>query len=157
MYPSRDRFTLLVILILIALAALALHEFGQLQPLENLAFTFMEPFLAGTTDAQGTARGAFGSFADVNALRAQIADLQAQVDAGKLDHIRVQELELENSTLRQQLSYAQANPDFDLVGAILISWGRPFSDATPTSRALSGTTLPISSGPSSWTRGARKE
>ncbi|MCL4396296.1 MAG: rod shape-determining protein MreC [Chloroflexi bacterium] len=120
MYPSRDRFTLLVILILIALAALALHEFGQLQPLENLAFTFMEPFLVGTTDAQGTARGAFGSFADVNALRAQIADLQAQVDAGKLDHIRVQELELENSTLRQQLSYAQANPDFDLVGATVL-------------------------------------
>ncbi len=120
MYPTRDRFTLIVIFILLALAALALHQFGQLQPVEDIALSFLQPLMGDSTDARDTARVAFGSFADVNALRAQIADLQAQVDESKVDSIRVRELELENSTLRQQLAYVQANPDDSMVGAAVL-------------------------------------
>ncbi len=48
MYASnRNRSPLLVFLIVIAILALILHLAGQLQPLEDLAFGWLQPLLRG--------------------------------------------------------------------------------------------------------------
>ncbi len=114
---SRNRLTTLVLLIALSLAMLFFHQTGYLQPIEDLALGWLQPVLGGTFSAGKGAAAATGTFADVNALRVQIAQLQSQVDAMTLDSVRLRELESENKTLREQLAYQQAHADYDLAGA----------------------------------------
>lgn len=117
---SRNRYTLLIALILIALAALFLHQAGQLQPFEDLALGLLQPALGTAAAVQDGANAASGALADPRTLRERISELQSQVDAMALDNVRLKELETENATLRQQLAYKQANTDYDLVGATVL-------------------------------------
>ncbi|MDE3089732.1 MAG: rod shape-determining protein MreC, partial [Chloroflexota bacterium] len=118
--PNRNRATLLITLVVIAILALILHQLGQLQPLEDLAFGWMQPLLEGALGVGEGAGNVAGGFADVNALREQVKQLQDQVNGSSINQVRVRELESENAILRQQLGYKQSNPDFDLVGAAVL-------------------------------------
>lgn len=120
MYASRDRTPQIFVLLLFALAALILHQIGFLQPLEDLAFTLLQPLIGGAQTARTGAENFAGNLQDPNELRARVTDLQFQVDALKNQSVRLRELELENLQLRQQLSYKQANPDLDLTGAAIL-------------------------------------
>lgn len=121
MYASnRYRPTLLIILIALALLALILHQTGTLQPAEDLALGLFQPFLQAALGVRSGAENLAGGFVDVNTLRAQVVDLQNQVAALTVQTVRLRELENENTTLRQQLGYKQANPDFDLSGATVL-------------------------------------
>lgn len=117
---SRKRSTVLLLLIVLALVALILHQAGQLQSFEDLALAWLQPLLRGALGAREGAENLTGSFADVNALRAQIARLQNQVNEMTINTVRLRELENENATLRQQLGYKRSNPDFDLVGEAVL-------------------------------------
>jgi rod shape-determining protein MreC len=46
--------------------------------------------------------------------------LQNQVNQTANSNVRIVELESENTLLRKQLGYKQSNPDFDLVGAVVV-------------------------------------
>ena len=118
--PNRNRSTVLIVLIALAILALILHQLGQLQPLEDLALGVMQPLFRGALGAGQGAQDLTGGFADVNALRDQIKQLQDQVNELAINSVRVRELENENALLRQQLGYKQSNPDFDLVGAAVL-------------------------------------
>lgn len=120
MYPSRRQLTILGLFIVIALSALTLHQLGRLQPLEHLAFAILQPFFSDTVDVQQALGGALDSLDDINTLRAEVADLQSQVDDMKTDRLRLQELEIENATLRQQLGYKQSNTGVTLVGSTVL-------------------------------------
>jgi len=121
MYASpRNRNTILILLVVIAILALILHQTGQLQPLTDLAFGWMQPFLGGALRLGEGAQSVTGGFADVNALRERIEELQAQVNELSISRVRIRELENENTLLRQQLGYKQSNPDFDLAGAAVL-------------------------------------
>jgi rod shape-determining protein MreC len=117
---NRNRSTVVIALIVIALLALVLHQFGQLQPLENLALGLVQPLFSGALGVGQGAENLTGGFADVNAMRQQLKGLEDQVNELAIDRVRVTELENENATLRQQLGYKQANPDFDLMGATVL-------------------------------------
>lgn len=117
---SRNRFSVLIVLLLIALAALFLHQTGQLQPFEDLALGILQPVLGSAAAMQDSADAASGTLTDPRTLRSRIAELQSQVDAMTLDNVRLKELETENAILRQQLAYKQANTDYDLVGATVL-------------------------------------
>lgn len=117
---NRNRSTLVVALVVIALLALVLHQLGQLQPLENLALGLVQPLFSGAVGVGQGAQDLTGGFADVNAMRQQLKQLQDQVNELAIDRVRVTELGNENATLRQQLGYKQANPDFDLMGATVL-------------------------------------
>ncbi len=117
---SRSRYTLVIVLVLIALVALFLHQAGKLQPFEDLALSLLQPALGTAAAVQDSADTASGAFADPRTLRSRISELQSQVDAMTLDNVRLKELETENATLRQQLAYKQANTDYDLVGASVL-------------------------------------
>ncbi len=121
MYSSnRNRNTILVLLFVVALLLLGLHAAGQLQPLENFALGWMMPLLRGILGMGDAAEMATGSFADVNALREQLKQLQGEVNELTIMRVRIRELENENMLLRQQLAYKQSNPDFDLLGAAVL-------------------------------------
>jgi rod shape-determining protein MreC len=115
--PSRNRTPLIFVLLLLGMALLILHQIGILQPLEDLAFSLLQPLFGGATRARSSAADLAGNLEDPNVLRARVIDLQNQVDALKTQAARLRELEQENTLLRQQLGYKQANPDFDLTGA----------------------------------------
>jgi len=121
MYASnRNRNTILIFLVVIAILALILHLAGQLQPFEDLAFGWLQPFLRGALGIGASAQAMTGTVADVTALREQIKQLQSQVTELAIARVRIRELESENTLLRQQLAYKQANPDFDILGAAVL-------------------------------------
>ena len=121
MYASnRNRNAILVFLVVIAILALILHLTGQLQPLEDLAFGWLQPLLRGALGIGESAQAVTGTVADVTALREQIKQLQSQVTELAIARVRIRELENENTLLRQQLAYKQANPDFDILGAAVL-------------------------------------
>jgi rod shape-determining protein MreC len=115
--PSRNRTTVLAFLIVLALAALVLHQTGRLQPFEDMALGLLEPVLGTTLAARQGVETIAEGVSDPATYRARIAQLQAQVDSMTLDNVRLRELETENAALRQQLGYRQANTDYDLLGA----------------------------------------
>jgi rod shape-determining protein MreC len=121
MYSSnRNRNLILGLMIVLAILALILHQTGQLQSFEDLAFGWAQPLLHGVLGISDSTENLTGTFADVNTLRTQLKQLQSQLDAAKISQLRVTELEKENTLLRQQLGYKQSNPDFDLVGAAVL-------------------------------------
>src|SRR5512132_2342659 len=97
-----NRATLFVLLIVIAVAALVLHETGKLAFVEGIALDWLAPVLGTTTGARSTAESAGGPW-DIASLRDKVAELQQQVDAMTLDNVRLRELENENNQLREQL------------------------------------------------------
>ncbi|MCX7839410.1 MAG: rod shape-determining protein MreC [Anaerolineae bacterium] len=117
---TSNRPILPIILVAIALLALILHTVGVLQPLENVALSWLQPLLQRVRDISPSAQDIAGSLADVNALREQVRQLQNQVVELNILRVRVRELENENTLLRQQLAYKQANPDFDILGAAVL-------------------------------------
>ena len=121
MYSSnRNRSTVVIVLVVLSILALILHQFGQLQPFENLALGLIQPLFSGALGVSQGAQNLSGGLADVNALRDQIKALQDQVNELAINGVRVRELENENALLRQQLGYKQSSPDFDLVGAAVL-------------------------------------
>lgn len=119
MYAS-NRSVLPVILIALALLALILHTTGVLQPLEDLALGWLQPLLHGALGVGASAQTVTSAVADIHALRDQVQQLQSQVAELNIMRVRVRELENENTLLRQQLAYRQANPDFDILGAAVL-------------------------------------
>jgi rod shape-determining protein MreC len=117
---NRNRPTLLIILVVIAVLALVLSVLGFLQPLQDLALSVLQPVLHTVLGVGQDAQSVTGGFADVNAMREQIKNLSSQVDELAINRVRVRELESENTLLRKQLAYKQANPDFDLMGAAVL-------------------------------------
>ncbi|MBI4789914.1 MAG: rod shape-determining protein MreC [Chloroflexi bacterium] len=117
---SRNRMTVLVVLLAFALAAFLFHQTGQLQPFEDLALGLLQPVLGGAATVGDSAQSITGDLADVSKMRAQLAQLQARVDAMTLDNVRLTELENENKLLREQLGYKQANSDYELMGAVVV-------------------------------------
>lgn len=121
MYASnRNRNPLLVFLIGITILALIFHLTGLLQPLEDIALGWLQPLLRGAVGVGESAQAVTGTMADITALREQIAQLQSQVTELTIARVRIRELENENTLLRQQLAYKQANPDFDILGAAVL-------------------------------------
>ncbi len=127
MHASRRRTTVLILWVILALLLLVLHQTGQLLPFENLALTLMQPILGGSVTMREQAEGLSGTFGNVSELRAQIAQLQSQVDEMTTDTVRLRELENEVNILRQQLGYAQSNPDYGLTGAIVLGRNPDFA------------------------------
>ncbi len=118
--PNRNRLSLLISLFVLALVALVLHQTGYLQSLEDLALGALEPALGGVLETRTGAEQVANTFVDVDKMRTQLAQLQRQVDVMTLDNVRLNELENENKTLREQLAYKQANSDFELLGATVL-------------------------------------
>lgn len=121
MYSSnRNRSSRLLLLFLLAIFFFVLFQLGPLRPAEDSALGVLEPLLRFASGLRAGVQNLAGGFQDVDALRAQVVELQNQVNELTTTTVRMRELQSENTILRQQLAYKQANPDFDLVGASVL-------------------------------------
>ena len=116
----RSRFGIVLILLVIIVLGVVLRFTGNLGLVEDATFGVFAPVQSLLIDGSNGVVNLFGGFRDVNQLRAQVRQLQEQLNKATLDSVRVRELEIENSELRAQLEYKQENPDYLLTGATVL-------------------------------------
>lgn len=121
----RTRSGITAFLISLLLLGILLRTTGNLGPLEDLLYPLFGPIDTALTGMNNGITNLFGGFEDVNALRAQVKSLEGQLNQLTVDEVRVRELEIENSQLRAQLEYKQANPDYMLVGGTILQANNP--------------------------------
>lgn len=116
----RSRAGIVLLLLLIVILGIVLRFTGNLGLVEDATFGVFAPVQELLIDATNGVTNLFGGFQSVNELRAQVKQLQEQLNQSTLDSVRVRELESENAELRAQLEYKQANPDYLLTGATIL-------------------------------------
>lgn len=116
----RSRSGFIIILIALVLVGIALRATGNMGIVQDATFGVFSPVQTFMLDATNGVTNLFGGFQEVNALRAQVKQLQEQLNTAIIDTVRVRELEIENSELRAQLEYKQENPDYLLTGATVL-------------------------------------
>ncbi len=118
LFRSRSGFALLLVVLVVM--GILLRFTGQMGLVEDVGFGVFAPVQIVLLDLTNGMTNLFGGFRDVNELRAEVKQLQDQLNKSTIDSVRVRELEIENSELRDQLGYKQANPDYLLSGSTVI-------------------------------------
>lgn len=116
----RSRSWALFVLALIAIAALVLHELGQLQPVEDLAQIVIGPVQRSIASLVNSAGDLFSTVRDARELRDENQLLRAEINRLTTDNIRLKELEAENATLRELLRFTRSNPNYATAPADVI-------------------------------------
>ena len=106
--PTRS--TVLIILILLSLAAIALDQNEDLQPIEDLALRFVVPIQGKLTSLTNRVTDLTQTTQDIKELRRRNEKLQGLADSLLIENVRLKEIESENETLRSLLGFTQANP-----------------------------------------------
>jgi rod shape-determining protein MreC len=119
---SRERLQALIplLLILFALVGFLLHRAGLLQPSEGLLAGLAAPLQEGVSLATGQLGELAQTARDLRDLRQRNEELEAENANLLLENVRLREIEVEAALLRDLLSFAQANPSFDLQGAHVV-------------------------------------
>lgn len=119
---NRERFQNLipVVLILLALVGFVLHRAGLLQPFEGLLARVTTPLQEAANLAVTQVGEWTQAVRDLRNLRQRNEELEAQNASLLLDIVRLREVETEAALLRDLLSFAQANPSFDIQGAHIV-------------------------------------
>lgn len=110
----------LLLFLSLAVLGLLLDRANRLQPVKTAVSLVAVPMQEGLTSLAGRITNARHFFADLEACRAQNEDLQVLVDQLIIENVRLREAEIENVTLREQLSFKQANPSLELLSAQVI-------------------------------------
>lgn len=116
----RNRFVLFFVLLSLSVAALILHQTGNLEPFERFAVRVLSPLQSATSNMVHGFQDISLNFREVDELQARNRELQELVDALLIENVRLREAEIENVTLRAQLEFKQANPTYELVSATVI-------------------------------------
>lgn len=116
----RSRVGFVLLIILLVFIGVALRATGNMGIVNDATFGVFAPVQTFLIDAANGVTNLFGGFQSVNELRGQVKQLQEQLNTAVIDSVRVRELEIENSELRAQLDYKQANPDYLLSGATVL-------------------------------------
>ena len=116
----RSRSWALFILAIIAIAALILHESGQLQPIEDLAQYVVGPVQRSFEGLVGSTADLFGAFRDARELRAENQSLQEENDRLVTENVHLKEFKAENATLRDLLQFERSNPNYTTLAADVI-------------------------------------
>ena len=106
--PTRS--TVLIILVLLSLAAIALDQNEDLQPIEDLALRFVVPIQGKLTSLTNRVTDLTQTTQDIRELRRRNEELQGLADSLMIENVRLKEIESENETLRRLLGFTQANP-----------------------------------------------
>jgi rod shape-determining protein MreC len=111
---------LLVLLTALCLSLIGLHQLGYLVSAERFVVQFIAPLQQGVDRlAQGIRSIPLG-LGDLQRLRRENSELQAEVARLRSLVIGLKEAEDENRSLRDQLGFSQANPTYDLLPAQVI-------------------------------------
>ncbi len=111
---------LVFILTLSAALLLLLHQLSVLKPVEDFGMLMLSPAQSVLTAVFGAVDHEFAGFRDAQDWRAKYEERQALIDQLLVENTRLREKEKENETLRQLLSFKQANPTYQFLAAEVI-------------------------------------
>jgi len=109
-----------LVLFVLGLLLLVLHESGLLAPLENALHYVLDPLQRVFSQGVTAAGDLFQSVREARELRAQVEQLQAQVDALTAENVRLREYEAEAQQLRSLLNFTGEYPVSAFLGADVV-------------------------------------
>ncbi len=119
---KRIRFKLLNLstsLIAVALLLIFLHYLGVLRPVENLAMRWIEPAEALTNDLANKINNYFKFKAEQKNVFSENQELRDRVAKLTSDNIKLQILEKENETLKEELNFLEEKKSKFLIARII--------------------------------------
>ena len=111
---------LFFVLVLSAALLIFLHQLNVLKPFENIALLILLPVQEAATATFGGVDHFFGGFRDAADWRQKFEERQALIDQLLVDNTQLREKEKENETLREMLSFKQANQNYQLLASDVI-------------------------------------
>jgi rod shape-determining protein MreC len=119
---SRERLQNLVpiLLVVLALAGFVLHRTGLLSPVQGVLVGLTTPFQKAASHVTTQFGGLAQTARDLRGLRQRNEDLEAENARLLLENVRLREVEAEAVILRDLLTFAKANPSFDIQGAHVV-------------------------------------
>jgi rod shape-determining protein MreC len=120
MNRARSRTWLLLVFTIVAIILLALHEGGQLQPVEGVFQTILNPVERAVSGLFNSIGDLFGAVRDLRELRTRNADLEKTNQDLLTEIAGLRNLQEENRLLRQLLNFTQENPTFQYQTAAII-------------------------------------
>jgi rod shape-determining protein MreC len=116
-----ERSWLPLVLLILGLLLLVFHESGLLTPVESAAHYVLAPLQRISWGAVERTGGLFRSVREVRDLRVEVERLRAQVDALRVENVRLREYEAEAQQLRALLNFASDYPISTHLGAEVVS------------------------------------
>jgi rod shape-determining protein MreC len=119
---SRERLQNLVpiLLVVLALAGFVLHRTGLLSPVQGVLVGLTTPFQKAASLVTTQFGGLAQTARDLRGLRQRNEELEAENARLLLENVRLREVEAEAVILRDLLTFAKANPSFDIQGAHVV-------------------------------------
>lgn len=114
MIATRRNKNWLYIGLIIALVLLGgvLDLYGYMTPLRNIVQIVLAPLQGAVSETAQELSNEFTTSADVRALQAKNAELEALTNQLMVENVRLKEVERENELLRRLLNYTRNNPQF---------------------------------------------
>ena len=131
-----ERSWLPLVLLIVGLLLLVFHESGLLAPVERAAHYVLDPLqrlFSSVTEGTG---GLFRTLRDVRDLRSEVEELRAQVDALKVENVRLREYEAEAQQLRVLLNFVSDYPLSTYLGAEVVD--REGGEGFPAGETVGG-------------------
>ncbi|MEA3375230.1 MAG: rod shape-determining protein MreC [Chloroflexota bacterium] len=116
-----ERSWLPLVLLILGLLLLVLHESGLLAPVERATHYVLDPLQRLSSNVLGGAGGVFRTMRETRELRAEVEGLQVQVDALRVENVRLREYEAEAQELRGLLNFVSEYPISAHLGAEVIT------------------------------------
>lgn len=136
-----ERSWLLIVLVALALAGLALHQNGRLDPVQRALGDLFAPLETPLTAVGSSFTQSIDTVRRFGSLQTENAELREEVARLNIDNVRLTEAAAENTRLREALGFKQSNPTFELRGADVIdrasSSSTPGQGAQPTGKVIS--------------------
>lgn len=117
---SRFSQILIILGILILVASIFWPENLVTQKIYSAGKTVFNPVKKTTGGVASGFKNFFGNLADINQLGDINSDLEKQNKKLLAENVKLKELQLENQVLREQLGFAQHNPNLDLAACQVI-------------------------------------
>lgn len=112
MTATKNRQLYIALILALLLLAGVLDYLGYLTPLRSLAQAAVAPLQGALSTTAQDIAAQFEASADVRALQAKNAELEALTNQLMIENVRLKEVERENELLRQLLNYTRNNPQF---------------------------------------------
>jgi rod shape-determining protein MreC len=112
MIATKNRQLSILLILALLLLAGVLDYLGYLSPARNLAQTALLPLQSAVSETAQELSAQYQTTADIRALQAKNAELEALTNELMVENVRLREVERENELLRQLLNYTRNNPQF---------------------------------------------
>lgn len=115
------RLGLATVLIVVSVVLIALGQQGRLEPLEGAILTPLTPIQRLISNGVNAVNDAFNAPSNVEALRAENAELQKQITDLTAENVKLRESEAQLKVVSALLDYARSNPEWKYIAADVVS------------------------------------